>query len=438
MTPWLTRAILLPAHERLRGRTTLAELAALRRLEREGDGEALRSLRERKLEALLAHCQQHVPFYRERVPGGRAIDLQDFPVLERETVREQQAALCSEGFEGVRLPSSTGGSSGRPLTFWTDRVKEMRHNAQKLRFRCWFGIRPGDRQVDFWGAPIELNKSSRLRRFKDYYLLNQALCSAHDLSPERLAEYVRFLGRFRPHLVYGYPTVIARVAQYAAAHPELLRGWRPQLVVCTSEMLYPQLREIIREGLGAPVANEYGSRDGGLTAHECAEGRLHLAAEHVWVEVDEPDADGVGDLLVTNLDGRGMPFVRYRVGDRGRLSAAACSCGSPLPVLDVLEGRRNDFLVGRDGRRVHGSAANYVLREIPEVLQYRLVQREDRSIDLQVVATDGWGRRQEETVVSGLHRTLAEEVPVRIERVSAIPPSSSGKYRWVESEALES
>jgi len=436
MPPWLVRSVLLPAHERLRGRATLQELRRLRRDER--CEETLQRLRAEKIRALLAHCHSRVPYYRERLAGQHTPELADFPVLERDAVRAQAERLCAEGFAGDWLPSSTGGSSGEPLTFWTDRVKETRHNAHKLRFRQWFGVRPGDRQVDFWGSPIELGKSSRLRRFKDRVLLNQALCSAHDLTPERLDGYCQFLAHYRPHLIYGYPTVIARVAQQAAADPQRLRGWRPRVVVCTSEMLYPQLREAIRAGFGAPVVNEYGSRDGGLTAHECPQGRLHIAAEHVWVEVADADADGVGDLLVTNLDGWGMPFVRYRVGDRGRLSTERCPCGSPLPVLDRLEGRRNDFLVGGEGRHVHGSAANYVMREIPQVLQYRLLQREDRSLDVQVVAAEGWGAEQERAVTEGLRRVLGEPVPVRLQLVTTIAPSASGKYRWVESEAMAS
>lgn len=462
MNRWLVRRLLLPLHESLRGRDTLYELSALRRLERHP--EQLEHLRRLKLAELLAHCQRSVPYYRhclgpphsknkrrksdtgnlvERaIPEDyaaceRSLALDDFPILERDTVRQETNRLLAEDFAGVRLPASTGGSSGHPLQFWTDNPKEVRHNAQKLRFRQWLGVEPGDRQVDFWGSPIELEKNSRLRRYKDRYLLNQTLCSAHDLTPERIHQYAHFLGSFRPQLIYGYPTVIYRVARYCSEQPQLLGNWRPQAIVCTSEMLYPQLREGIRAGLGTEVFNEYGSRDGGLIAHECRHGRLHIAAEHVWVEVDpeQTDDEGVGDLLITNLDGYAMPFVRYRVGDRGRLSNERCPCGSPLPVLERLEGRRNDFLVGGGGRRVHGSAANYVLRERAEVIQYRLVQRRDCSIDIQVVATDGWAETSERAIASGVRQILGLDTAVRIERVTAIPPAPSGKYRWVESEA---
>lgn len=432
----LARQVLWPLHERLRGRETAAHLKSLQRGEHAG-AEALRQYHRTQLQALLVHCAEHVPWYREAL-AGRAPDLDAFPVLERDTVRERGRELLADNAEGPLLPSSTGGSTGRPLVFWSDRIKEARHNAQKLRFRGWFGIRPGDRQVDFWGSPIELDKASRLRVIKDRYFLNQVVLSAHDLTAERLQAYAAFLGRFRPRLVYGYPTVIVRVAQTLRAYPALARGWRPRAVVCTSEMLYPQVRDAIAEILECPVANEYGSRDAGLIAHECPHGRLHIASEHVHVEVDQPDADGIGDLLVTNLDGYAMPFVRYRVGDRGRLGAAGdCPCGSTLPTLDRLEGRRNDFLVGGEGRRVHGSAANYVMRELPQVAQYRLVQRADLSLDIQVIANGAWGDAQTRTVTEGMHRVLHADVPVRLELVESIAPSPSGKYRWVESEALE-
>lgn len=432
----LVGGVLLPLHERLRGRETIAHLAALRQGEQLGP-DAAYGAREAKLAAVLQHCVAHVPYYRDHLRVNDP-DLDAFPIMERDQVREHVDELVTEEFSGELLRSSTGGSSGAPLVFFTDKIKEARHNAQKLRFRQWFGVRPGDRQVDFWGSPIELARQSRLRVAKDRYLLNQVVLSAHDLGEARLEEYVRFLARFRPRLIYGYPTVIHRVAKYVEAHPGALNGYQPVAIVCTSEMLYPQMRDGIANVFWCPVANEYGSRDGGLIAHECPHGTLHVAMEHVWLEVDQPDGDGVGDLLVTNLDGFGMPFVRYRVGDRGRLGEAACPCGSHLPVLDHLEGRRNDFLVGLDGRHVHGSAANYVMRELPCLLQYRLVQRSDLSLDVQVITDRDLTAGEHEAVLAGLCRALGGSVPVRLQRVTTIAPSASGKYRWVESEALPS
>lgn len=440
MNEWLTRRLWLPLHERLRGRETITHYDALRVHER-WDAERLAALRREKLGALLAHCRAQVPYYREAfaragIDSGAAPGpdwLANLPPLERDTVRGQGRSLLAERGFPRRLPSNTGGSSGAPLVFETDIVKEARHNAHKLRARRWFGVLPGQRQVDFWGSPIELSRQSRRRMLKDRWLLNQVLLSAFNLTPQRLGEYVAFLARYRPRLVYGYPTVIHRVAQHVLEHGGL-GDYRPQLVSCTSEMLFEHQRAGIAAAFGCPVANEYGSRDGGLIAHQCPAGSLHIAAEHVWLEVDQPDADGVGDLLVTNLDGYGMPFVRYRVGDRGRLAGQPCACGLPLPVLAELSGRTNDLLIGADGRQVHSLAPIYVLREIPDIKQFRVHQKADRSVSVELVLGRPLPAAMRADIVRRLHVVLGE-LPVELVDRDTIAPEKSGKYRWVISEA---
>ncbi len=445
MNEFLARRLWWPLHERLRGRQTVRHYRDLKTSET-WDVERLTALRAQKLHALLAHCQAQVPYYRQlfaRLGLGEVSQLQpralgqvlsQLPPLERDTIRSQGETLLAEAGSPPRIAANTGGSSGAPLVFQTDLVKEARHNAHKLRARSWFGIVPGQRQVDFWGSPIELSRQSRLRVLKDRYLLNQVLLSAFNLSPQRLDGYVAFLAEYRPRLIYGYPTVIYRVAQHLLDNSARLGSYRPRLVACTSEMLFDHQRETIRAAFDCPVANEYGSRDGGLIAHECPAGQMHIAAEHVWLEVDQPNADGVGDLLVTNLDGYGMPFVRYRVGDRGRLADKSCPCGLPLPVLAELRGRANDMLVGADGRQIHSLAPIYVLREIAELRQFRLHQRADRSVSIEVVLSRPLAASARADIVRRL-RVVLGELPIELIDRDVIPPEKSGKYRWVISDA---
>lgn len=435
----LTRTVFLPLHEALRGRHTMAyyrELKDARRL----DADEIRQARNKKLLALLKHCYRNVLHYRQAFDHagigepGTSEDLAALAALEREDVRRNPEALKANGYEDRLIPYNTGGSTGAPLVFYTDKVKEARHNAYKLHCRSWYGVMPGERQVDFWGSPIELNNQTRLRMTKDRYFLNQVLLSAFDLTEQRLSEYAAFIGHYRPRLIYGYPTVIYRIARYmeeTGLKPDL----SPRVVVCTSEMLYPQQREAIGRVFGCPVANEYGARDAGLIAHECPHGRLHLAAGHVHVEVDRPDAEGVGDLLITNLDGYGFPLLRYRVGDRGRLSGEACDCGLLLPVLGELSGRSNDFLVGNEGKLIHSLGAIYILREIQGIRQFKIVQHPDRRLEIMVVG-EPLSETTQRSIQDRMAKLLGFDVRVEIHMVEVIPPEKSGKYRWVISHAL--
>jgi phenylacetate-CoA ligase len=327
----------------------------------------------------------------------------------------------------------TGGSSGNPLVFYTDSDKETWHNAHKLRCRAWHGVLPGSRQADFWGSPIELDARSMLRKAKDRWLLDHVIFPARGLNSERLAEYAERLRRFAPRLVYGYPTVIDRMAEFVASHRGVLGGWRPALIVCTSEMLYDDQRARIGESFQCRVANEYGSRDAGYIAHECPHGSLHIVAEHVLVEVDAPDSNGVGDLLVTNLDGYGMPFVRYRVGDRGRLSETPCKCGLPLPVLEKLDGRVSDLLVGRDGMLIHSANAVYLFRDLPGLAQFKVIQEADRSLRVFMVASPKIADDMLGLLRASLQRLLSLPVTVQFTHTDVIAPEPSGKYRRVVS-----
>ncbi len=440
MNEALVRTLILPLHERLRGRNTVAAYRALRDGERL-DPASLRRLREVKLRALLAHCRDHVPYYRERFADGAVGDLTleglaALPPLERDDIRAHCDRMIADNYRGRVLRYSTGGSTGHPLVFYTDLDKEAWHNAHKLRCRAWHGILPGARQADLWGSPIELDKQSRLRIWKDRHLLNQVLLSAFDLGEARLQRYLCFLARFRPRLLYGYPTVIYRLARHTREHPGLTGSWRPQLVSCTSEMLLDHQRATIAEVFGCPVVNEYGSRDGGLIAHECTAGNLHIAAEHVIVEVDAPDDRGIGDLLVTNLDARGMPLIRYRLGDRGSLRHGDCPCGLPLPMMGEVAGRANDFLVGAGGKPVHSLAPIYVLRDMEQIRQFKLTQRPDLSLLIEIVpAGDGLSDSEARLIRERMVKILGIDVPVQIEIREVIAPEQSGKYRWVVCQA---
>ena len=442
MNERLVRQALLPLHERLRGRATMRFYHRLRAHDRM-QADAMQELQWQRLKKLLAHCLEHVPFYRDRLRGAGITDVNELtrqryerlPQLTRDDIRNHKEAMVARGWRERLIQANTGGSTGEPLVFYSDRGKEACHNAQKLRARSWFGVMPGDRQVDFWGSPIELNKQSELRILKDRWLLNQVVLSAFNLTDQRLSDYVAFVVRFRPRLIYGYPTVIFRVAQWIREHPGVLGDYRPALVSCTSEMLYDHQRNMIREVFDCPVANEYGSRDGGLIAHECPQGSLHIIAEHVYLEVVGEDEEGAGDLLVTNLDGYGMPLLRYRIGDRGTLDNTPCACGLPLPCLARLSGRSNDFLVGHAGRLIHSLAPIYVLREIPKLRQFRLYQRKDHSLQLQMVSDAPFSDAELRDLREKLQRILDEPVPVDFQFAETIPPERSGKYRWVMSEA---
>jgi phenylacetate-CoA ligase len=203
--------------------------------------------------------------------------------------------------------------------------------------------------------------------------------------------------------------------------------------------LFEYQRQLIGKAFNAPVANEFGSRDIGFTAHETPAGQMLLMSESIILEVldaqDQPVAPGeTGEAVMTALESHAQPFIRYRTGDMVRVSDDACQAGRGLHVIGEVLGRMTDFIVRSDGTIMHALAVIYVLRAVEGVAEFRIVQHTVQDIEVLVVPNAGWQEAARASIERGLRRRLGEDIRVDLRLVDAIPPETSGKYRYVVSE----
>jgi phenylacetate-CoA ligase len=136
---------------------------------------------------------------------------------------------------------------------------------------------------------------------------------------------------------------------------------------------------------------------------------------------------------MTALESFAQPFIRYRTGDVVRLSDEPCHAGRGLPVIANVLGRTTDFVVRTDGAIMHALAVIYVLRAVPGVGEFKIVQHSVENIEVQVVPNARWDEGGRATIESGLHQRLGKDVRIAIHLVEAIPPEASGKHRYVVS-----
>jgi phenylacetate-CoA ligase len=87
-----------------------------------------------------------------------------------------------------------------------------------------------------------------------------------------------------------------------------------------------------------------------------------------------------GELVITNLGRPGMPLIRYRTGDAVELDGSPCPCGRTFARLpDGILGRVDEMIVVR-GMNVYPSAIEGVIREFPEVAEFRIEVRRVRQM----------------------------------------------------------
>jgi len=439
----LVSKVLFPLHERLKGHTTVAIRREMERSQWLGIDE-IRERQVERLRGLLIHCKVHVPYYRdvlsvlglEPTDFQSPQDLQKLPFLTKPIIRENTDRLKADNAVGLAR-FNTGGSSGEPLIFFIGKERVSHDVAAKWRATRWWGVDIGDPEVVVWGSPIELGKQDHIKAIRDR-MLRTTLIPAFEMSEAKLDGFVQEIIRLRPKMLFGYPSALAHIAEHAKKRGAPVDSLGIEVAFVTSERLYDHQKEIIEKGFGCRVANGYGGRDAGFIAHACRHGSMHITAEDIIVEiVDEGGAvlppGQAGEIVVTHLATREFPFIRYRTGDVAVLDDHPCGCGRGLPVLKEIQGRTTDFVVAADGTVMHGLALIYVLRDLPGLRRFKIVQE---SLDLTRVLIEAdphMALTLTPTIIAGIKRRLGGSVRVEVERVDDIPKEASGKFRYIVS-----
>jgi phenylacetate-CoA ligase len=442
MTSFISR-VLFPLQERLKHHSTVSAWHGLEATQWLAASE-LRELQRKRYRSLLEHAAQHVPYYRNMFArmglsveaAGDLENIARLPLLDKAAIRTHSDALRSDR-AGTLAKGNTGGSSGEPLIFYLGMERVSHDVAAKWRATRWWDVDIGDREIVVWGSPIELGAQDRIKAIRDAVFRTELL-PAFEMSEAKLDAFVARIRERRPKMLFGYPSSISLIAQHARKRGVRMDDLGIRVAFVTSERLYDHQRETIQAVFGCPVANGYGGRDAGFLAHECPKGGMHITAEDVVLETVDSAGNAVppgepGEIVVTHLASRDYPFIRYRTGDVAVLDDRMCPCGRGLPMIRELQGRSTDFVVARDGTVMHGLALIYVLRELPGVAGFKIVQESLSLTRILVVPGDGYTDETTARIRAGIAKRLGPDVEVQVELVSEIAPERSGKYRYVMS-----
>ena len=449
MLPIIART-LFRIQERLLGRKSFAYLAELLESER-WPRERLDALRLDRFRQIVATAYARTPYWRE-VMDAKGIapdsiesldDVRRFPFLVKDTIRQRRQDMVwrDEG-PGVALVR-TSGSTNEALQFYTSSTREAQINAARMRGHEWVGIRRGDRELYYWGSPIELNAQGKIKRIRDW-LINDGLTNGFEITPERVKGYFDQWKAWRPKCIFGYPSTFALTVTMARQQGldlgELKR--RGLRVICTtSEVLTDVDRELTADAFGVPVYDSYGLREAGLVGHECGHGTMHCMDEHVILETIDPQTleptDGEGELVVTNIMGPAMPVIRYRTGDIVTLSDEPCPCGRTLSSITISGGRIADFVLTDQGKWVVGYSFIYICRSVKGIVKFQVQQDRVGEIRILLVTDANFPADGIEQVTAAARARLGSTDEIVVELVDDIAPAASGKYRPVVSKVYE-
>lgn len=421
--------------DRAYGYDVLPKMRELARMQRWGAA-ALAQHKLRRLQRLLRHAWDNVPFYRT-LWGDHGVspdsvrslaELAALPTVnKRMLIAAGDAALDRTTPKDRMLAGASSGSTGEPFRYRVSREQYAWTVAANMHGWTWAGWQLGRPwvRVQFRGA------LSRRKRLEDW-LLNCLYMPVDRLDDALLGRFIERAARVQPVMIRGYAGAMYVLARLLAERGET--RLRPRGVVTTGDTLYPHYRQAIEQAFACRVVDTYGG-EGINVAAQCERGAYHVMPTTIAEHLPEgpPLEDGQpGRLILTALENTAMPFIRYDIADFGIAGPATCPCGCAWETLQRVLGRDVDIVVTPAGRFLVCHHFNNVLRAVAGVEQFQVVQSRRESVAVRLVVGGGYDRAAGgRSIVERLTALGGAGFRVELEYVTAIPAPPTGKRRYI-------
>jgi phenylacetate-CoA ligase len=396
-----------------------------------GDPQRRRAAADLRLRHVLRSAIAHVPFYRRSVrlsaaelanEAPREL-LQRFPYLDKAQVMACQGDFLDERADRRLLHYATsGGSSGQGIGLW--RSKRLADIEKAFFAHEWgqFGFSADKARTLRIGADARrLPEQGPLR-----VVGNRLMLSPYHLTPRHRPAIIAAIARFRPSYVHAYPSSAAALAEMV--DPAALR-LEVRAVLLASEPATARQLAIIAGRFGCPVSVCYGLTE--RTGLAFASHRDGVTSPYrfqpLYAVHENRVSGGRSEIVGTSLWNDLMPLIRYCSDDFGAIGAdGACA---------AIDGRRQEFLVARDGTKIPGLSIVIDEATWDFVRLYQVRQRAPGAITLKVVARH-WrlSEQQKRFMLDAQLQRWGGWFDIAIEEVDDIPIAANGKRQLVVSE----
>lgn len=334
-----------------------------------------------RAERLLGGLKEQVRFAYENSPAMRAVmdgagalpgdissmeDLGGLPVFPKSELANAQRSgprlgglLAGDPGELSRVYLSPGGildPEGRGSDYW--RLAPVFFAA---------GARPGDIFLVTFGyhmTPGGLMCDASLRE------LGIAVLPTGTGNTGTQVELLKTLGATG---FLGTPSFLAAVlAKAEEMGLEPAKEFNLETGLVAGEMLAPSLRERLQSDYGVMVRQFYATADVGAIAGECSQAHGMHFSEHRIVEIADPETGRplppgeVGEVVVTMLDNRVYPILRFGTGDLSFIEEGVCPCGRTSARLMRLVGRVDQVTKVR-GMFIYPAQLSEIKDAFPEI-----------------------------------------------------------------------
>ncbi|MDQ1281427.1 MAG: hypothetical protein QG670_2692, partial [Thermoproteota archaeon] len=346
------------------------------------------------LRHIVQNAFENVAFYR-RLFKSKGIhpsdirgmrDLYKIPIINKTMMKKYPLKdLISKEYDPFKLKSlSTGGSTGKPFTIYISKSEDAWRKAIYLRANISCGQRPRDK----WVALIDPQYSSGknwLERIFGIYFRNIV-----PVTFPKIFQY-EMISKINPEILDGFPNSLVLLGREKQRRGDV--NIQPRMIFGSGELVDKDSIDYLEKVFSAPYFDQFGCTEIDRSAWQCIKRQgYHLDCDSVITQFVDQDGSEVcpeekGEIVYTSLFNYAFPIIRYNVEDIGIQTEDECACGVNLPLMKLVEGRRNSFLVFPDDKIV--SPMRFIetlgaFRLEKEIYQYQVVQKTKTNITIYI------------------------------------------------------
>jgi len=362
---------------------------------------------------------------------GGGLDYSAWPILEKKTLRDSANRLTLRSpFPSSR--ASTSGTTGIPINLrrsWRSVVFEQAvlDHLAAMQGVTWSHARVAILRGDTIKDPSDFTPPFWTHRHSGRHL---AMSSNH-LNRQTVAHYQEALRRFRPEMLWCYPTSLEALCKLSERSDLQLPTLR--LICSSSEILSAEMNELAQSIFGVPVCDFYGQAERVCASYAMASNKHYFIPAYGRVELQYSHNDNGIDqwaVIGTSYWNEVQPLVRYHTGDFARIphgasqeTIEAIQLGL-LPFLGIA-GRQSDYLVSTEGTHLKG--IGHIARSIPDIAQMQFHQKTLDTVEIWIVPLASYSTTTERLILHQARKKLPEHMEIQIRRVDQVQRTSRGK-----------
>ncbi|SDF91497.1 phenylacetate-CoA ligase [Fontibacillus panacisegetis] len=376
-----------------------------------------------KLETLFSFLRRNNHFYRDLLKKIDDVEtaavFEKLPIISKSIIRNQYDNYFSEGCDDA-IEELTSGSTGVPL-----RCLKTISERMTASMNIWKQRKRRDPEVSF-------NNFINLFGEQVYKEIGNFI----DTNEETMTVFLKVLLNKKPRWISAPISIIEQYARLIERGKVEYREKCIHFIEFFGEYVDPEKRKYIESIFNCTTINHYGTKETWCIAYECNCGNLHLQ-DNLFILEQIPtnlslDNPNIGELVVTSLFNKLMPFVRYNLQDLGTIETKGCDCGSKSPVITLYGGRTGDILKGTNmlGNNLFNRILNRLMKCNHDVVDgFRVEQYSLNHIVIFIVKGPNYTHLSEQLLLAFTRSELGNKIHIDLRYVDEIPRLPSGKIK---------